>query len=131
MAGDAQSVGLGAGFEDVGVEGDAVDDGGGEAGVGDDFAPLAEREVRGDGHAGFLFAFGEDLEQQFGSAGVELDVAEFVEASESLGASNRRVLFAEILPNLIAPIIVVMFLLGGLLILAKGSAVAPFIYTLF
>jgi hypothetical protein len=25
----------------------------------------------------------------------------------------------------------VMFLLGGLLILAKGSAVAPFIYTLF
>jgi hypothetical protein len=29
------------------------------------------------------------------------------------------------------PIFVVMFLLGGLLILAKGSAVAPFIYTLF
>jgi len=29
------------------------------------------------------------------------------------------------------PIIVVMFLLGGLLILAKGSAIAPFIYTLF
>jgi hypothetical protein len=31
----------------------------------------------------------------------------------------------------IAPILVVMFLLGGLLVLAKGSAVAPFIYTLF
>ena len=29
------------------------------------------------------------------------------------------------------PIIIVMFLLGGLLILAQGSAVAPFIYTLF
>lgn len=29
------------------------------------------------------------------------------------------------------PIIVVMLLLGGLLILAKGSAIAPFIYTLF
>ncbi len=29
------------------------------------------------------------------------------------------------------PILVVMFLLGGLLILAKGSAIAPFIYTLF
>ena len=29
------------------------------------------------------------------------------------------------------PIVVVMFLLGGLLVLAKGSAVAPFIYTLF
>lgn len=29
------------------------------------------------------------------------------------------------------PIIVVMLLLGGLLILAQGSAIAPFIYTLF
>jgi len=29
------------------------------------------------------------------------------------------------------PIVVVMFLLGGLLLLAQGSAVAPFIYTLF
>jgi hypothetical protein len=31
----------------------------------------------------------------------------------------------------LVPIVVVMFLLGGLLVLAKGSAVAPFIYTLF
>jgi hypothetical protein len=31
----------------------------------------------------------------------------------------------------LAPIIVVMVLLGGLIILAQGSAVAPFIYTLF
>jgi len=29
------------------------------------------------------------------------------------------------------PIVAMMFLLGGLLLLAKGSAVAPFIYTLF
>ncbi|MBI4692935.1 MAG: hypothetical protein HY749_02850 [Gammaproteobacteria bacterium] len=29
------------------------------------------------------------------------------------------------------PILVVMALLGGLLVLAHGSAVAPFIYTLF
>jgi len=29
------------------------------------------------------------------------------------------------------PIIVVTVLLGGVLLLAKGSAVAPFIYTLF
>ncbi len=32
---------------------------------------------------------------------------------------------------LLSPIIVVMVLLGGLIILALGSAVAPFIYTLF
>ena len=31
----------------------------------------------------------------------------------------------------LAPIIIVMILLGGLLILAEGSVVAPFIYTLF
>lgn len=31
----------------------------------------------------------------------------------------------------LAPIIIVMVLLGGLLILAQGSVVAPFIYTLF
>jgi hypothetical protein len=29
------------------------------------------------------------------------------------------------------PIFIVMFVLGGLLILAKGSAIAPFIYTIF
>ena len=31
----------------------------------------------------------------------------------------------------LAPLIVVMVLLGGLLVLAQGSAIAPFIYTLF
>jgi len=29
------------------------------------------------------------------------------------------------------PLIIVMVVLGGLLVLAQGSAVAPFIYTLF
>jgi len=31
----------------------------------------------------------------------------------------------------LAPILIMMLVFGGLLILAKGSAVAPFIYTLF
>ena len=31
----------------------------------------------------------------------------------------------------LAPIFVIMLLLGGLLVLTKGSAVAPFIYTMF
>ena len=30
-----------------------------------------------------------------------------------------------------APIILVLVLLGGLIVLSEGSAVAPFIYTLF
>lgn len=77
--GGAEPVAVGAGLEDVGVEGDAVDDGGDEPGVGDDGAPFAEGQVAGQGDAGFLFAFGEDLEQQLGAAGVELDVAELVD----------------------------------------------------
>ncbi len=36
---------------------------------------------------------------------------EFVEAARSLGASNRRIIFREILPNLVAPIIVYSSLL--------------------
>jgi hypothetical protein len=31
----------------------------------------------------------------------------------------------------LAPIIIILLLLGGLIVLAQGSAVAPFIYTLF
>ena len=31
----------------------------------------------------------------------------------------------------LAPIIIVMLIFGGLLIVAQGSVVAPFIYTLF
>ena len=31
----------------------------------------------------------------------------------------------------LAPIIIVMLILGGLIMLAQGSVVAPFIYTLF
>ena len=31
----------------------------------------------------------------------------------------------------LAPIVFIMILLGGLLIIAEGSVIAPFIYTLF
>ena len=31
----------------------------------------------------------------------------------------------------LAPVIIIMIILGGLLILAQGSVFAPFIYTLF
>ena len=31
----------------------------------------------------------------------------------------------------LAPIIIVMMMLGGLIVLTQGSAIAPFIYTLF
>ncbi len=46
---------------------------------------------------------------------------EFVEAARSLGASNTRILFREILPNLIAPLIVYASLLIPLNILLEAA----------
>jgi hypothetical protein len=53
----------------VGVEGDAVDDGGDEPWVGEDAAPFAERQVGADADRGAFFAFGDDLEQQLAPRG--------------------------------------------------------------
>jgi peptide/nickel transport system permease protein len=46
---------------------------------------------------------------------------EFVEAARSLGASNRRIMFREILPNLVAPIIVYASLLIPVNILFEAA----------
>jgi len=52
---------------------------------------FAERQVRPDRDRGSFFAFCDDLEQRFGAAGVELDVAEFIEAEQVLwGARSLR-----------------------------------------
>ena len=50
---------------------------------------------------------------------------EFVDAARSLGASNRRIIFREILPNLVAPIIVYSTLVIPQNILLRGGAVVP------
>ena len=46
---------------------------------------------------------------------------EFIEASRSLGASNRRIIFKEILPNLVAPIIVYTSLIIPINILFEAA----------
>jgi hypothetical protein len=49
-----------------------------------------------------------------------------------MGFLNELFAFLRVRKKLwLAPIIIVMVLLGGLLMLAQGSVVAPFIYTLF
>ena len=73
-------------MDDVGAVGDAVDDGGGEARVGEGLGPFAERGVGGDRDCGSFFAFGEDLEEQLGGVLVEADVAEFVDREEVVAA---------------------------------------------
>jgi hypothetical protein len=62
-----------------GVEGDAVDDGGDEARIGKIRFPFAERQIWPDGDGGLFLPFGDDLNQQFGAAELELDVTELVE----------------------------------------------------
>ena len=66
--GPDEAVGVGAGLDDGAVEGEAVDDGGAEAGVGEGLGPAAEALVGRDRDAGFLFSFGQDLEQELGAA---------------------------------------------------------------
>src|SRR6266568_4190605 len=80
--GGAQPVGVGAGLDDVRVEGEPVDDGGAEPGVGEGGGPFGEGRVGGDRDGGAFLAFGEYLEQQLGAAPVELEVAELVQAQQ-------------------------------------------------
>ena len=81
-AGLGEAVGVGAGLDDVAAEGEAVDDGGAEPGVGEGLGPAAEGLVGGDGDAGFLLPFGQDLEEELGAAAVEFHVAELVDAEQ-------------------------------------------------
>jgi hypothetical protein len=59
----------------MGVEGEAVDYGRDQSWVGKHRAPFAEGEVVCQPDAGVFLALGDDFEQQFGSAVVDLDVA--------------------------------------------------------
>src|SRR5258705_3550490 len=80
--GGAQPVGVGAGGDDVRVEGEPVDDGGAEPGVGEGGGPFGEGGVGRDRDGGAFFPLGEDLEQQLGAAPVQFEVAELIEAEQ-------------------------------------------------
>src|SRR5215471_18199931 len=81
-AGLGEAVGVGAGFDDGAVEGEPVDDGGAEAGVGEGLGPAAERLVGGDPDTRLFLPLGQNLEQQFGTALVEFHIAQFVNAQQ-------------------------------------------------
>ena len=72
--------------DDLAVEGEPVDDGGAESGVGGGLGPAGERLVGGDRDGRFLLPLGEDLEQQLGPAAVQLEVSELV-ADEEIDAA--------------------------------------------
>src|SRR5690606_2550061 len=82
LRGLGQAVGVGAGLEDGAAEGEPVDDGSAEPGVAEGLCPAAEGLVGRDRDGCLLLAFGEDLEEEFGPAAVELHVAELVDAEQ-------------------------------------------------
>lgn len=51
-------------------------------GSGKTVAPFAEGQFGSDRDRGAIFAFGDDLEEQFRSARVDVDVSELVEAEQ-------------------------------------------------
>jgi len=67
----------------VGAEGEAVNDDDGEPGVFEGLAPFGERRVGGDGDGGTLRSLGQDLEEQFGAARVQVDVVELIQAEQA------------------------------------------------
>lgn len=81
-AGGLESIGLGAGLDDVGVEREPVDDGRGEARIGEGGAPFGEGGVGGTRDGCPLLAGGDDLKQQLGATRVEPDVADLVKAEQ-------------------------------------------------
>ena len=52
-------------------------------GVIEGLAPFGERRVGGDGDGGTLRSLGQDLEEQFGAARVEVDVVELIQADQA------------------------------------------------
>jgi len=77
-SGVGESVGGGAGFDDLSGEGQAVDDGRTQAWVGEGFCPGGERLVGGDRDGRAYLALGENLEQQLRAAAVQLQVPHFL-----------------------------------------------------
>ena len=60
----AEAVGLIAGFNDVAVMGEPVQQCRGHLGITEDSGPLGKRQVGGDQNAGVLIEFGQQMEQQ-------------------------------------------------------------------
>src|SRR5580658_10688595 len=81
-AGGPQPVGVGAGLDDERPKREAIDNGCRQAWIDEGLPPLRERGVAGHGHRRPLLSFGQYLEQQLGAAGVEMDVAELIEAQK-------------------------------------------------
>jgi peptide/nickel transport system permease protein len=55
------------------------------------------------------------------SAVLSISASTFVEAAASYGASNRRIMFRHVLPNILAPVVIIFSISIGVYILAEAS----------
>ena len=65
---------------------DAVDHGGGDGVVTEDFAPSAEWQVAGQDQGGVFVSAGDELEEQVRCFGFEWEVPDFVHDQERVAA---------------------------------------------
>jgi len=70
-----------SGLDDVGPEGQPIDDRGGQARVSERLTPLGKGRVGGHGDRGPLVAFGQNLEQEFGTPAIQMEV-ELIETEQ-------------------------------------------------
>jgi len=88
-AAGAQPVGLGAGLDDVRVEGDPVNDCGDRPGSPNMLPHSSERKAGPDPDRGAFVPPGDDLEQELGAARVDLHVAGSCRAAAGYGRAAR------------------------------------------
>ena len=75
----SETIAVIAGFDDVAMVGQAVEQRGGHLGVVEDPGPFTEGEIGGEDHAGALVEFAHQMEQQCAASLRERQIAEFIE----------------------------------------------------
>ena len=74
-----EAVAVVAGFQDVAMVGEPVQQGRGHLGIAEDIGPFAEAQVGGDDDAGALLEFAQQVEQQRTTRCTERQVTQLVD----------------------------------------------------
>jgi hypothetical protein len=78
----AETLGFGAGFDDMSAIGDAIDERLAQPGVRNHLGPFGEGQVGGQDDGGFFGPFGHDLEQEFSAHFSQWHIADFIECDQ-------------------------------------------------
>ena len=86
--GSAETIGLGAGLDDVRAVGNPVEQGLAQAGVGNHLGPLRERQVSSHDHRSLLGPFSNDLKQEFGAHFRQRHITHFINRDQVVAAQR-------------------------------------------